>query len=183
MVVGDSLVAFFREYKNSGLTPEQMPVMSMCVGEEEVRSIGAATLTGQLSSWNYYQTLDSPPANTKFVADFKARFGAERVTSDPMESAYAAVLLWKASVEKANSFGVPDIQKGRGRRQSRRARGQGHDRRRESPRHQDGADRPGGSRRADLPGVGVPPAADRAGSVPAQLPVGGGGDHGLTSCT
>ncbi|WP_157897662.1 urea ABC transporter substrate-binding protein [Mycolicibacterium rutilum] len=110
VVVGDSLVAFFREYKNSGLTPEQMPVMSMCVGEEEVRSIGAATLTGQLSSWNYYQTLDSP-ANTKFVADFKARFGAERVTSDPMESAYAAVLLWKASVEKANSFGVPDIQK------------------------------------------------------------------------
>ncbi|MCG7593222.1 urea ABC transporter substrate-binding protein [Mycobacterium sp. PSTR-4-N] len=108
VVVGDSLVAFFREYQNSGLTAEAMPVMSMCVGEEEVRSIGARTLTGQLSSWNYYQTLDTPQ-NATFVADFKKRFGADRVTSDPMESAYAAVYLWKASVEKAKSFGVDDI--------------------------------------------------------------------------
>lgn len=28
-----------------------------------------------------------------------------------MESAYTAVSLWKATVEKANSFAVPDIQK------------------------------------------------------------------------
>ncbi|MGB3354465.1 MAG: urea ABC transporter substrate-binding protein [Mycobacterium sp.] len=109
VVVGDSLVAFFREYRAAGLTAEAMPVMSMCVGEDEVRSIGPDTLVGQLSSWNYYQTLDSPQ-NTQFVADFKARFGADRVTSDPMESAYAAVLLWKANVEKADSFEVADIQ-------------------------------------------------------------------------
>ncbi|WP_460359148.1 urea ABC transporter substrate-binding protein [Mycobacterium sp. ZZG] len=109
VVVGDSLVAFFREYRNSGLTAEAMPVMSMCVGEEEVRSIGAPTLIGQLSSWNYYQTLDSP-RNTTFVENFKKRFGADRVTSDPMESAYAAVMLWKAMVEKADSFAVPEIQ-------------------------------------------------------------------------
>ena len=109
VVVGDSLVAFFREYRAAGLTAEAMPVMSMCVGEEEVRSIGPDTLVGQLSSWNYYQTLDSPQ-NTQFVADFKSRFGADRVTSDPMESAYAAVMLWKANVEKADSFEVADIQ-------------------------------------------------------------------------
>lgn len=113
VVVGDSLNAFFREYRSAGLTAEQMPVMSMCVGEEEVRSIGAPTLVNQLSSWNYYQTLDSP-ANERFVADFKARFGTDRVTSDPMESAYAAVMLWKATVEKANSFSVPDIQNAAG---------------------------------------------------------------------
>jgi urea transport system substrate-binding protein len=109
VVVGGSLTSFFREYNSAGLTPEVMPVMSMCVGEEEVKSIGADTLTGQLSSWNYYQTLDTP-ANTAFVADFKERFGADRVTSDPMESAYAAVKLWEASVEKAQSFAVADIQ-------------------------------------------------------------------------
>lgn len=73
-MVGDSLVAFFREYRNSGLTPETMPVMSMCVGEQEVRSIGPATLVGQLSSWNYYQTLDSPQ-NARFVADFRRGSG------------------------------------------------------------------------------------------------------------
>ncbi|MEX7472885.1 urea ABC transporter substrate-binding protein [Mycobacterium adipatum] len=109
VVVGGSLTSFFREYNSAGLTAETMPVMSMCVGEEEVRSIGADSLVGQLSSWNYYQTLDTP-ANTAFVADFKERFGADRVTSDPMESAYTAVKLWQASVEKAQSFAVPDIQ-------------------------------------------------------------------------
>ena len=113
VVVGGSLTAFFREYNSAGLTPEVMPVMSMCVGEEEVRSIGAASLVGQLSSWNYYQTLDTP-ANNAFVADFKERFGADRVTSDPMESAYTAVLLWKAAVEKADSFEVADIQEASG---------------------------------------------------------------------
>lgn len=109
VVVGGSLTSFFREYNSAGLTPEAMPVMSMCVGEEEVKSIGAASLAGQLSSWNYYQTLDTP-ANTAFVADFKDRFGADRVTSDPMESAYTAVKLWQATAEKAQSFAVPDIQ-------------------------------------------------------------------------
>ena len=64
VVVGDSLNSFFREYRSSGLTPEVMPVMSMCVGEEEVRSIGADSLVGQLSSWNYYQTLDTPTNKT-----------------------------------------------------------------------------------------------------------------------
>lgn len=106
VVVGDSLVSFFREYNNVGLNASTMPVMSMCVGEEEVKSIGAASIVGQLSSWNYYQTLDTP-ANAKFVADFKARFGANRVTSDPMESAYSAVYLWKNMVEKVGSF-TPD---------------------------------------------------------------------------
>jgi urea transport system substrate-binding protein len=113
VVVGDSLNSFFREYRNAGLTPEVMPVMSMCVGEEEVRSIGADILVDQLSSWNYYQTLDTPE-NKTFVADFTARYGADRVTSDPMESAYTAVKLWQATVEKAKSFKVADIQNAAG---------------------------------------------------------------------
>jgi urea transport system substrate-binding protein len=113
VVVGDSLNSFFREYQSSGLTPQVMPVMSMCVGEEEVRSIGAATLVGQLSAWNYYETLNIP-TNKKFVADFTARYGADRVTSDPMESAYTAVKLWQATVEKAKSFKVTDIQNASG---------------------------------------------------------------------
>jgi urea transport system substrate-binding protein len=113
VVVGASLNSFFREYNSAGLTPEAMPVMSMCVGEEEVASIGAQTLAGQLSSWNYYETLDTP-ANKRFVADFKAKYGPDRVTSDPMESAYAAVKLWQAAVEKAQSFKVADIQSASG---------------------------------------------------------------------
>ncbi|MFF2085148.1 urea ABC transporter substrate-binding protein [Nocardia sp. NPDC058176] len=106
---GDSNVAFFREYTNAGLKAAEMPVVSVSIAEEEVGGIGAQNIAGQLTAWNYYQTVDSP-ANAKFVADYKAAFGADKPTSDPMEAAYASVFLWKNTVEKANSFGVADIQ-------------------------------------------------------------------------
>ncbi|MDX2356079.1 urea ABC transporter substrate-binding protein [Dietzia sp. PP-33] len=109
VVVGDSLVAFFREFANAGLTSDDMPVISMCVGEEEVRAIGTQNVEGHLASWNYYQTIDSPE-NSEFVTEFTSRFGENRVTSDPMESAYTGVYLWKAMVEKAGSFDVGAIQ-------------------------------------------------------------------------
>jgi urea transport system substrate-binding protein len=106
---GDSNVAFFREYANVGLTAEDMPVMSVSIAEEEVGGIGVENIEGQLAAWNYYQTVDSP-ANTAFVEAFKAEYGAERVTSDPMEAAYTSVYLWAATVEKAGSFAVADVQ-------------------------------------------------------------------------
>ncbi|MCW2802646.1 MAG: urea transport system substrate-binding protein [Propionibacteriaceae bacterium] len=106
---GDSNVAFFKEYTNAGLKAATMPVVSVSIAEEEVQGIGAANLKDQLTAWNYYQTLDTP-VNKKFVSDFKAKYGADRVTSDPMEAAYTSLYLWKATAEKAKSFAVPDIQ-------------------------------------------------------------------------
>lgn len=107
---GDSNVAFFKEYKNAGMKASEMPVISMSIAEEEAKSIGADFVEGQLTAWNYYQTLDTD-ANKKFVADFKAKYGDDRVTSDPMEAAYTSVYLWKLMVEKAKSFDTADIQK------------------------------------------------------------------------
>ncbi|MGW5729439.1 urea ABC transporter substrate-binding protein [Nocardia beijingensis] len=106
---GDSNVAFFREYSNAGLKAAEMPVVSVSIAEEEVAGIGAQHIAGQLTAWNYYQTVDSP-VNRKFVADYKAAFGADKPTSDPMEAAYASVYLWKNTVEKAKSFKVEDVQ-------------------------------------------------------------------------
>ena len=106
---GDSNVAFFREYKNVGLTPQDMPVVSVSIAEEEVGGIGVQNITGQLTAWNYYQTIDSP-ANNEFVKAYKAKYGADKPTSDPMEAAYVSVYLWKNTVEKAQSFGVKEIQ-------------------------------------------------------------------------
>jgi urea transport system substrate-binding protein len=106
---GDANVSFFKEYKNIGLTPEAMPVVSVSIAEEEVAGIGVENLVGQLAAWNYFQTIDSP-TNATFVADFKAKYGADRVTSDPMEAAYTSLYLWKNTVEKAKSFTVADVQ-------------------------------------------------------------------------
>lgn len=106
---GDSNVAFFKEYKNVGLSAETTPVVSVSIAEEEIGGIGIDNVEGQLTAWNYYQTVDSP-ANTAFVEAFKAEYGDDRVTSDPMEAAYTSVYLWKNMVEKAESFDVADIQ-------------------------------------------------------------------------
>ncbi|MBC7271388.1 MAG: urea ABC transporter substrate-binding protein [Streptomyces sp.] len=100
---GDSNVAFFKEYKSAGLTAEAMPVVSVSIAEEEVKSIGSQYLAGQLTAWNYYQTT-AGAANEKFVTAYKAKYGQDKPTSDPMEAAYTSVYLWKAMVEKAGSF-------------------------------------------------------------------------------
>ncbi|MEW2541553.1 urea ABC transporter substrate-binding protein [Micromonospora chalcea] len=107
---GDSNVAFFKEYKSAGLTAAAMPVVSVSIAEEEVKSIGTQYLEGQLTAWNYYQTTPGA-ANGKFVAAYKAKYGADKPTSDPMEAAYVSVYLWKAMVEKAGTF---DVEKVRG---------------------------------------------------------------------
>jgi urea transport system substrate-binding protein len=106
---GDSNVAFFREYRNVGLTPQEMPVVSVSFAAEEVGGIGVENVVGQLTAWNYYQTIESP-ANTAFVDAYKAAYGANKPTSDPMEAAYVSVYLWKNTVEKAGAFDTKSIQ-------------------------------------------------------------------------
>jgi urea transport system substrate-binding protein len=105
---GDSNVAFFKEYKSGGMTATGMPVVSVSIAEEEVKSIGTQYLDGQLTAWDYYQTTTGA-ANEKFVKAYKAKYGADKPTSDPMEAAYVSVYLWKAMVEKAGSFDVEKV--------------------------------------------------------------------------
>ena len=110
---GDSNVAFFKQLKDAGITAADMPVLSVSVAEEEVRGIGAANVAGDLVAWNYYQTTDNPQ-NTAFVDAYKKKFGANRVTDDPIEAGYNAVYLWKAAVEKAGTTEVEAVKKAAG---------------------------------------------------------------------
>ncbi|MEU0394957.1 urea ABC transporter substrate-binding protein [Streptomyces sp. NPDC006208] len=105
---GDSNVAFFKEYKSAGMTAKSMPVLSVSIAEEEVKSIGTQYLEGQLTAWNYYQTTPGA-ANTAFVKAYQGEYGAGKPTSDPMEAAYISVHLWKEMVEKANSFDIAKV--------------------------------------------------------------------------
>lgn len=105
---GDSNVAFFKQYKDSGLKPEDIQTCSVSIAEEEVSGIGASYLEGHLVSWNYYQTTDTKE-NEKFVKAYKAKYGEDRVTDDPIEAGYNAVYLWKAAVEKAESTDVDKV--------------------------------------------------------------------------
>jgi urea transport system substrate-binding protein len=105
---GDSNVAFFKQLKDAGITAAALPVISVSVAEEEVTGIGPANIAGHLVAWNYFQTT-STPENTKFVAAYKAKYGAKRVTDDPIEAGYFGVYLWKMAVEKAGSTDVAKV--------------------------------------------------------------------------
>ncbi len=105
---GDSNVAFFKQLQGAGLGPDKYPSMSVSIAEEEVKAIGVEYLEGHYAAWNYFMSVDSP-ANKKFVDAFKAKYGPDRVTNDPMEAAYIAVYLWKQAVEKAKT--ADDLEK------------------------------------------------------------------------
>lgn len=105
---GDSNVAFFKQFKDAGLTADDVMTCSVSIAEEEVSGIGASYLDGHLVSWNYYQTTDTPE-NEKFVSAYKAKYGEDRVTDDPIEAGYDAVYLWAAAVEKAGTTDVDAV--------------------------------------------------------------------------
>jgi urea transport system substrate-binding protein len=87
----------------AGLTPDKVPIMSLSIAEEEALSMGPPLVKDSYASWNYFETLESPE-NAKFIEAYKAKFGADKVTSDPMVHGYVDVYIWKAAVEKAKSF-------------------------------------------------------------------------------
>jgi urea transport system substrate-binding protein len=112
---GDSNVAFFKELKARGNTPDKIQTISVSIAEEEVGGVGADNLAGHLTAWNYYETTDTPK-NKEFVAAYKAfastclKKDASKVhTDDPIEAGYNAVYIWAAAAEKAKSFEVEKV--------------------------------------------------------------------------
>jgi urea transport system substrate-binding protein len=104
---GDSNVAFFKQLKAAGITAKDIPVMSVSIAEDELRGIGADISEGHLAAWNYFMSM-STPENSTFVKNYKARYGKDRVTDDPIEAGYFGVYLWAEAVKKA---GTTDVNK------------------------------------------------------------------------
>lgn len=96
---GDSNVAFFKQLKDAGISAKDLTTLSVSIAEEEIRGIGASVLEGHYAAWNYYQTTDTPE-NKKFVEAYKAKYGKDRVTDDPIEAGYFGVYLWAEAVKK-----------------------------------------------------------------------------------
>ncbi len=112
---GDSNVPFYKELGNQGIEATEVPVVAFSVGEEELRGIDTKPLVGQLTAWNYFQSLENP-VNEKFVANWKAYAKAQNlpnyqtaVTNDPMEATYVGINMWAQAVEKAGSTDVDKV--------------------------------------------------------------------------
>jgi urea transport system substrate-binding protein len=105
---GDSNVNFYNELAAQGITADKIPVVAVSVGEDELRGLDPSKVKGHLAAWNYFQSIDTP-VNKEFVKRFKAKYGNDRVTDDPIEAAYFGVYFWKLAVEKAGSTDVDKV--------------------------------------------------------------------------
>ena len=105
---GDSNVAFFKQLKDAGITAADIQTLSVSVAEVEAIGIGPENMIDHLVAWNYFQSTDTPE-NEKFVKAYKAKYGQDKVTDDPMEAGYFGVYLWAAAVEKAGSTDVDKV--------------------------------------------------------------------------
>ncbi|HEY9889704.1 MAG TPA: ABC transporter substrate-binding protein, partial [Candidatus Obscuribacterales bacterium] len=86
-LVGDSIPAFYRQFRDAGITADDIPIMAYPTTEEEIQAMGPEFSTGHYTSFNYFQTVETPE-NAAFVEQFKAMFGEDRVTNGVMEAAY-----------------------------------------------------------------------------------------------
>jgi urea transport system substrate-binding protein len=103
-IVGSSVIAFYREYKNQGLTQEKLPIFSTVTTEIEIAALGPEFSAGSYTSLPYFQAIDSH-ANRSFIQRYRAFVkNPKAVTHQPVESSYFQVYLWKQAVEKAGSF-------------------------------------------------------------------------------
>ena len=107
-VVGGSNVAFYKQLKAAGVTAKTQNLLTISVTEDEMLGIGGENVEGFYASMKYFQSLDNP-ANKKFVAEFKAKYGPNAVIGDVTQAAYLGPWLWKAAVEKAGSFDVDKV--------------------------------------------------------------------------
>jgi len=108
IVVGGSNVAWWKQLKAAGVTASKQTILTISVTEDEVLGIGGENVEGFYSAMKYFQSLDNDN-NKKFVAAFKAKYGAESVIGDVTQAAYLGPWLWKAAVEKAGSFDIDKV--------------------------------------------------------------------------
>jgi urea transport system substrate-binding protein len=107
-VVGDSVVALHRQYRDAGLDPAKMPMASLTTSENEIAAMGGDAAAGHFTSAPYFMVTDSP-ANQKFVAAYKARWGKDKVTHFVSEACYFQVQLFKQAVARIGAGEVTPL--------------------------------------------------------------------------
>ncbi len=108
IVVGGSNVSFYKQLKAAGVTSENQTLLTISVTEDEMLGIGGENMVGFYAAMKYFQSLDNPN-NKEFTQAFKAKYGENSVIGDVTQAAYLGPWLWKAAVERANSFDVDKV--------------------------------------------------------------------------
>lgn len=107
---GDTNVEFFKQLRAAGISSADIPTMSFSIAEAELAQMNNADLVGDYAAWNYFMSIDLPE-NEEFIKKYQAKYGADKVTDDPIEAGYFGVYLWAEAVKKAGSSKPQEVRK------------------------------------------------------------------------
>ena len=97
-LVGDSIVAFYKQFRQFGLSAADIPICTPITTEQEIQAMGAENAVGHYTSFNYFQSTNTPE-NKLFVERFKAKYGKDQVTNAVMEAAYFQTYFLAQAIE------------------------------------------------------------------------------------
>ena len=101
-LVGDQIVAFYKQYRQFGITAKDIPICTPITTEQEIKAMGAKNALGHYTSFNYFQSTKSPE-NESFVSNFKRKYGKDSVTNAVMEAAYFQTFFLAQAIEKVGT--------------------------------------------------------------------------------
>jgi urea transport system substrate-binding protein len=102
-ISGDSNVHFFREFARQGVRAQDLPVMTLSIGEAELAALAGVDMSGHLAAWSYFGSIDSA-ANRAFVEQWRTFTGnATAMPNDPMEATVIGFHLWTQAVARAGT--------------------------------------------------------------------------------
>lgn len=101
-LVGDQIVAFYKQYRQFGITAKDIPICTPITTEQEIKAMGAKNALGHYTSFNYFQSTKSPE-NESFVRNFKRKYGKDEVTNAVMEAAYFQTFFLAQAIEKVGT--------------------------------------------------------------------------------
>ena len=102
---GDSNTAFFRELRSAGIRSANVPTVSFSVGEQELRSLNPADVSGDYAAWSYFPVRRDAGERRVRPPVPSARTRARSIT-DPMETAYVGVKLWAKRGRRSSEPGA-----------------------------------------------------------------------------
>jgi ABC-type branched-subunit amino acid transport system substrate-binding protein len=118
-LIGESSYAFYRAYTAAGaddptIGPARIPVTSCSLSEPELISIGPRAAGGHVTSSVYFQSIDRAE-NRSFVARYRQRYGASKVTSADAEASYIAVILLAQAIRECGASHIDAVKSALGR--------------------------------------------------------------------
>ncbi|OZI36100.1 amino acid ABC transporter substrate-binding protein [Bordetella genomosp. 1] len=107
-MVGRDIVKLYRAYRELGLDPARMPIVSLATNETDVAALTPEEAEGHITAAPYFASLDTEPSR-RFARAYHARFGEDSPITAGAEAAYSQVHLVAQAARRAGGLAVPDL--------------------------------------------------------------------------